>query len=138
MRENLHRSPRFGYSAEFSDIFDEDEAPGYVIGIVVSASILATCFLCWGIFLMILKCMGKQRVGFLSGAPYEATINGEPSMRPLRGRIVFGVSGLLYFVFTMTLLFAGYGNLEQTTRDMSDGATVSFKCSISLVQLLVS
>ena len=100
---------------------------------MITALILVSCFLCWGIFLMILKCMGKQRVGFLSGAPYEANVNDEPSKRPMRGRIAFGVSGLLYFVFTMTLIFAGYGNLEQTTDDMGEGVRVSSKCYISYI-----
>lgn len=134
MRESFHTSPRFGYTNEFSDIFDENEAPGYVIGILIVALILASCFLCWGIFLMILKCMGKQRVGFLSGAPYEAIVNGEPSKQPMRGRVAFGISGLLYFIFTMTLIFAGYGNLEQTTYDMSEGARVSV--FVSFVRLI--
>ena len=87
---------------------------------------------------MILKCMGKQRAGFLSGAPYEANVNGEPSKRPMRGRIVFGVSGLLYFVFTMTLIFAGYGNLEQTTDDMVEGARVSFIVAYHLYHVVLS
>ena len=76
---------------------------------------------------MFLKCMGKNRVGFLSGAPYEATLNGEPSKRPMRGRIAFGVGGLMFIVFTLTLIFLGFGNLQDTTDELSSGAQVSFK-----------
>lgn len=121
LRETFRNSPRFGYTNQFSDVFNEDQAPGYVIGIVITALILVSAFLCWGIFLLILKCMGTNRVGFLSGSPYQAKINGEPSKRPVTGRIVFGCSGLVFITFTLVLLFVGFGNLESTTDDMSDG-----------------
>jgi len=53
----------------------------------------------------ILKCAGKQRVGFLSGERYDATtLQGEPNKRIMRGRIVFSVASLLVRFFAMTLI----------------------------------
>lgn len=70
--------------------------------------------------------MGSGRVGYLSGGPYEATVGEkkEPNKRPMRGRIVFGTSGLLFIMFTMLLLFRGFGNLENTTTELAEGARV--------------
>ena len=72
--------------------------------------------------------MGKRRVGFLSGSPYEATVadkRDEPNPRIKRGRIIFGVFGMIFITFTFLLVFLGLANLEETTRSMADGSAVS-------------
>lgn len=74
---------------------------------------------------MILKCCMGKRVGFLSGAPYQARVNGGPNPRITRGRVIFGMNGLLFIIFTLTLIFLGFGNLEETTNELGDGVSVS-------------
>ena len=127
LRESFRSSPRLGRTNQFADLFGtQEEQQEYVAGILVVALILSCFFFCWGVFICILKCMGRGRVGFLAGGPYEATIGEkkDPNPRPKRGRIVFGVSALLFIIFTMLLLFLGFANLEETTSDMATGARV--------------
>jgi energy-converting hydrogenase Eha subunit H len=77
--------------------------------------------------------MGKRRVGFLSGGPYDATdFQGEPNKRARNGRIVFGLSGLVFIVFAFLLIFLGVANLETTTSELEEGAKVSETWSVVL------
>jgi len=103
-----------------------------VVGILCIAIIIAIVFLCWGLFLLLLKCTGKNRVGFLSGAPYEAQINGQPNPRFRRGRIVFGFSSVMFIVSILVLVFAGLGNLESSREVIAEGATVRVVVSLVL------
>ncbi|CAB9521789.1 expressed unknown protein [Seminavis robusta] len=117
-------SPRFGHSNKFSHLFNDARRDDYLIGISTVALILACIFLCWLLFLLMLKCCGgKSRVGFLSGAQYDATTpTGDVNRRPTRGRVVFGLSAIGMITFTMLMVFLGLPGLENMSSDLSDGA----------------
>jgi hypothetical protein len=99
----------------------------YIVGIIATSILIFGFFFVWAMFMCIFNCcLGKRRVGFLSGEPYDArTLKGEPNKRAVRGRIVFGGSGILFIAFTLLLVFLGIANLEDTANELSDGAEVS-------------
>lgn len=116
----FHEFPRFGRSDQFSQLLstNTDEAVDYAVGICIMALIIATFFLGYGILLLCFKCCCGGTLGFLGGAPYKSQKAAQG------GRIIFGVSGFLFIVFTLTLIFLGYGNLENTTDELSEGVDV--------------
>ncbi|GKY99355.1 hypothetical protein MPSEU_000890500 [Mayamaea pseudoterrestris] len=67
-------TPRFGHSSEIVDILgSRNELKDYVTGLIFGAAIIFAFFLIWIIATFVFKYLGKERVGFLSGAPFNAT-----------------------------------------------------------------
>jgi hypothetical protein len=70
--DTLVDGPRFGRSRDFTDLFASDEeASDYVVGLLVAGVICAALFLTWMLLILIFLCLGRDRVGFLSGAPFD-------------------------------------------------------------------
>lgn len=122
--------PRFGHSSSFASLYSPDPAVvyDYIIGILVVSLFILSIYACWGLILLIVKlCCGPKRVGFVSGAPFQATLpNGQTNPWILRGRILFGLSTLLFAVFSLTFVTLGVGNMVTTTKSIGQGASVSF------------
>lgn len=61
--------PRFGFSSgiEYTVKGNVDEAASYLTGIVVCSLCIFSFFLCWVITLILLRCLGPERVGIYSG-----------------------------------------------------------------------
>lgn len=117
-------SPRFGHSKEFADLFSQEDGArnDYIVGILIMALILFSVFLIWGIMLVAFRCcLGRQRVGFLSGAPFQAT-GVDPGI--MAGQATFGMSLVFFVIFAILLVTAGIGNLDTTTTSIGHGATV--------------
>lgn len=124
---------RFGHSSDFSLLFSKnnDDLQDYLIGVLVVALMLAVVFLCWGLVLIICKhCMGPERVGFLSGAPFRARVNGQGTTKAIanpwiyRGRWIFAISINLFILFAIVLAASGMGFLANVTSDIGNGARV--------------
>ena len=60
---------RAGHTRDISKLLlgTEDEKVSYVSGLLVTAITLFVCFLIWMIVLIVLKILGRDKVGFLSG-----------------------------------------------------------------------
>ena len=56
-----------------ASLFDGDveEQHDYIVGLAWAAGLLAACFLVFIISIIVFKCCGKRRVGFLSGAHFQ-------------------------------------------------------------------
>lgn len=66
-------TPRFGHSSDIVDILgSRNELKDYVVGLIFGAAVIFTIFLVWIIAICIFRFMGKEKVGFLSGAPFDA------------------------------------------------------------------
>lgn len=67
-------SLRFGHSSDFSDLFGtSSESEDYIAGLVYLFILSASLTLIAFFVLLLLMCLGKKRVGFLSGAPFHRT-----------------------------------------------------------------
>jgi hypothetical protein len=64
-------SPRFGHTRDFSAVFGSD-GPDYAAGLVAAPTITALYFLFLLVAIVACKCLGKTRVGFLSGSPLQS------------------------------------------------------------------
>lgn len=64
-------SPRFGHSRDIFLLFSEDpaESKDYMYGLVFAGALTLALFACWGIVLIVFRCLGSQSVGFFSGHP---------------------------------------------------------------------
>ena len=81
---HLH-SPRFGYTSNITKILVNETTPtdvqaanDYLYGVLISSIILFGFLLLWTIVLVVFKCLGYDRVGFLSGSssgPAKKTMN---------------------------------------------------------------
>ena len=128
LRDRFQSAPRFGHSSRFANLFsqNDDEFNEYIMGLLIVALLILSLFLLWGFLLLVFKfCLGRKRVGFLSGTPFEGTSASNPWI--LRGRIVFGISCLLFIMFSIVFVTAGLGNLSVTTTSIGYAVSVSFR-----------
>ena len=75
--QHFSSAPRFGHSRDVASLFDAatDEKYDYAWGLAWMAGALATCFLIFITTIIIFKCCGKWRVGFLSGAHFRVNLD---------------------------------------------------------------
>lgn len=71
--ENLASAPRFGFSRNVDSLYngDTEEMNDYMMGLGILAGIVGVFFLMFLMIIIIFKCCGKKRVGFLSGARFQ-------------------------------------------------------------------
>ena len=112
----MHAAPRFGHTNEFSALFSSTaESQDYLEGLVFAGAFILAIFLAWLLLLAILKCLGKDRVGFLSGAAF--TTSGP---RPFYIRIVFVNAAILFILFTILVVTQGLTNLHSAVSTVGD------------------
>jgi hypothetical protein len=109
--------PRFGRSSNFADIWGtQDEKREYILGLVFWGILLfSLCFL-WSISIIIWKWLGRQKVGFLSGAPFirpQAALSIRHD-RSFWYRLVFLNAALLFIVCEILFVTQGITNLRTT------------------------
>lgn len=107
----------------------------------------------WGLLLCIFMCMGKDRVGFLSGRPFsrdltppplspkQQTQEQEENKRPYksgdpwnsiatRSRVVFLFSGLVVITFSILLVTRGLTQLQSTVDTVHASSIVVQKITV--------
>jgi len=69
----FHNTPRFFFSKDVSKVvsFEAEKRQEYWIGASIFSIIILVVFILWLITLIVFKCLGPGRVGFLSGARFE-------------------------------------------------------------------
>lgn len=65
-------------------------------------------------------CLGRSKVGFLSGARFQAPENGGSAKRIRRSRIVFLIAGVLFIVFTFLWVALGITQLQDTVNTVDN------------------
>lgn len=77
MVSRFAQTQRFGHTRDFTRLFSSDstEAQDYVKGLVLSAIFLLSLLASWVILIIIFRCLGPRRVGFLSGAPFQRIVD---------------------------------------------------------------
>ena len=65
--------PRFGHSSNITGLLlgSQEQAEDYVQGVAAASILIAAFVVAWFIVLVVLKCLGPQRVGLLSGRLYH-------------------------------------------------------------------
>ena len=77
----------------------------YSRGLLFVACITISFFSIWGFLLLLFKCLGKKRVGVLSGDAFQ-----KPNRHATIGRTIFGIS--LLFLWISSILFMTKGVAE--------------------------
>jgi len=65
---SMHGVPRFGFTNNFSSLFSDDDLRNYLTGISIIFGAVVSFLLLWGLCILFLKCLGRSRVGPLSGS----------------------------------------------------------------------
>lgn len=121
-------SPRFGHTNDITALLssNSEDVSDYRAGLIAVASVTAICFFCAMICLPIFMCLGKDRVGFLSGAPLTSqsskgsTADGNSEKNCVTGasptvvRSVFIGSGIMFILFAILIVTQGITNLQDT------------------------
>lgn len=65
----MHSLPRFGHNANFAKLVssNQEEQVDYVVGILATAFFILSIFIFWAAAIVSCKCLGRRRIGFLSG-----------------------------------------------------------------------
>ena len=112
------------------------------MGLILGGVVIACIFCAWAVTTLVFMCLGRRRVGFWSGAPFEyealvdnLTHNDEHSFdqemrddrvryprrtdyssrnHPFWLRVLFLLSGAVFIIFSILLLTKGVGNLLDT------------------------
>mmetsp|Transcript_13849 Transcript_13849/g.20433 ORF Transcript_13849/g.20433 Transcript_13849/m.20433 type:complete len:566 (+) Transcript_13849:70-1767(+) len=100
--ELLRQAYRFGYTEKFAALASSDDRWDYIKGLVITTIIVLSIFLVWAIILLIFKCLGAKRVGFLSGSAFTKPKNRSGSYyRPFISRVIFLLSCAGFIVFSV-------------------------------------
>jgi len=93
----------------------------------------------WSVLILVFKCLGPERVGFLSGSNFVQTT--ESHKRPSRIRLIFLNSSLLVIIFSILLVTNGLGNLQRTvtTLDSSNAEVdkIAFEADIIVDGMII-
>ena len=65
----MHNLPRFGHNSNFAKLVssNQEEQVDYVVGILATAFFILSIFIFWAAAIVSCKCLGRRRIGFLSG-----------------------------------------------------------------------
>jgi len=114
----MHATPRFGHNKNFYMMFSKDAADrqDYLWGLIFGGCLLISIFAVWMITLLVFKCRGKDKVGFLSGAPFTKPpqVSDTEFRRPNRSRWTFLISGFLLILFGVLFVTQGLTNIRNT------------------------
>jgi hypothetical protein len=124
---SMHKVPRFGHSSEFADIWaTQEERRDYIEGLLFAGLLLFVFFFIWTLLLLLFKCLGRKRVGFLSGAPFFKRIDSDATRdRPMICRVIFLNAALLFIVFSVLFVTQGLSTLRTTVNTVIDSSSVS-------------
>jgi len=116
---------------------------------VILGFIMFAFFFAWLFLILVFRCLGRRRVGFLSGAPFHRDIDQEfidqqmksrtavnnmaevlvdyyegnsLSKRPTRVRICFLISGATFIIFALLAVTRGMTNLQSTVDTVTSNA----------------
>jgi hypothetical protein len=120
--------PRFGHSSSFADLFgSKEESTDYIEGLLFGGILCACVFFAWWVALLTFKCLGKRKVGFLSGSAFVRPADHSVDYkRPFVSRLCFLNAYILFLVFTVLFVTQGLTNLEATVDKMIQSSRVSF------------
>lgn len=112
---------RFGQPSNIALVLQEDEMDDYVRGLVYSSLFILIFFSLWNLILCIFMCLGRNRVGFLSGRCFHSFVSEEerelvkPSdrKRQSRVRMAFIACGIGYAAAGFLSVSNGLTNLEE-------------------------
>jgi hypothetical protein len=104
--------PRFSHHDDFSALFssDEGEVKDYTAGLLFVACLIMSFFTVWGLLLLLFKCLGPDKVGILSGYPYE-----QEGLASKFGRGTFLFSAVMVMIFSILAVTKGLTKLQDTT-----------------------
>jgi hypothetical protein len=113
----MRSAPRFGHGNDFSAVFSDSQQDqsDYVWGLIFAGAFILAVFIAWTILLFILKCLGKDRVGFLSGSAFTTD-----APRPFYIRITFITSGICFILFTILCVTQGITNLHSAVSEVGE------------------
>jgi hypothetical protein len=113
--------PRFGRSKDFSKIVSsKEEAGDYIVGLLFAGIFIFSIFFAWTIVLTVFKCLGKKRMGFLSGSPF---VKG--TRRATISRIIYLFCAACFLIFSITFVTEGLTNLRKTFDTIFQSVRVS-------------
>ena len=137
--EGMHRWPRFSWTNQITDVFQEDTRNEYIKGVAIGSIITLFVFIVWALVLVLLKCAGK-RVGCASGRPrkpkepkiagsiteesYQKTMKSwkaavrKYERRLLISRIIFLLAGVGVIVSAVLFFVLGVGSLINSLGDV--------------------
>eukprot|EP00934_Nitzschia_sp_Nitz4_P006491 Nitzschia sp. Nitz4//scaffold120_size68122//6396//8581//NITZ4_006036-RA/size68122-augustus-gene-0.91-mRNA-1//1//CDS//3329534254//6481//frame0 len=115
----FHDSGRFGYSRDVTDIFGDEGGEGfqdYILGLVILGGLVYVFFMIWACYLLLWKCLGKNRVGlFATGNPYPYR-----DRAALIGRLTFLFSAIIVIIFSLLIGRLGTHQVKDVTGSISN------------------
>jgi len=139
--QGMHQWPRFGWTNQITDAFQEEQRNEYIKGVAIGSIITLLVFIVWALILVCLRCAGK-RVGCASGRPrkpreprvagsiteesYQKNMNSwkaavrKYERRLLVSRIIFLLAGLGVIVSSILFFVLGVGSLVNSLGDVQN------------------
>jgi len=113
--------PRFKNPDNFAYLFspDSEQQSDYIAGLLFAAIFLLCVFLVWAILLLVFRCLGKNRVGFISGSAFEVS---QSSKKPVIVRSIFLLLAILIIIFSALMVTEGLNNLYDTAETLIQSA----------------
>jgi len=121
----MRNTPRFGHPNNFALLFGtKQQATDYFEGLIYAGVVCLAIFLFWSLVILVFKCMGPRRVGFLAGGPFiRPTDLTKEYKRPFIVRVIFLICGILVIVFSILFVTQGLTNIRSTVRTVQAGTS---------------
>ena len=118
----MRNIPRFGHGNDFSQVFASNkDNTDYILGLIFFGGLCFGIFLLWSITLLVFKCMGSRRVGFLAGGPFVKPVQMTTEFRiPFIVRVIFVNCGFIFIVFSILFVTEGLTNIQWSIEKMSE------------------
>lgn len=121
---SMRNVPRFGKSNDFSQLFEsQDEATDYIVGLLFAGIMIFTIYFTWTIVLLVFKCLGQKRVGFLSGSPFVKKSSSSCCLSIYR--VVYLLCAICLIIFSILFVTEGLMNLKTSIVTVIESARVS-------------
>jgi hypothetical protein len=128
----FHNLPRFGNSDDLSKVFsgNPEDVQEYAVGLIFLGALIMVLFSLWGLVVLVFKCLGSKRVGFLSGHGFSLKSKSSATVRG-----VFLFSNLMVLLFSILLVTRGVTELQSTvtTFDESNQEIVRIQQGLSTI-----
>jgi hypothetical protein len=122
----MRSMPRFGASSSFANLFgSKEEQSDYIVGLLFAGVFVFAIYCAWTIILLLFKCLGQRRVGFLSGSAFLKPADPKAVFtRPFWSRLVFLNASILYITFAVLFVTQGITNLRTTVTTVLESTNV--------------
>ena len=98
----------------------------YITGLLILSIFIFSFFVSWTLVILVFKCLGQKRVGYLSGSPFDDSTQGNRCCKPKVLRWIAFFSCLFVVAYSIALAVTNQETFVSAIDQLLDTNRVSF------------